>query len=62
MPGTARRPRLVAKARVYKYREFAMSTVTAILTPPAVFGGLLVTLWAYKCIMMVVFQNKIIYM
>lgn len=26
------------------------------------FGGLLVTLWTYKCMMMIVFQNKIIYM
>jgi hypothetical protein len=30
--------------------------------PPVVFVGLAVTLWAYKCVMMVVFQNKIIYM
>ena len=30
--------------------------------PPAIFTGLVLTLWAYKCIMMVVFQNKIIYM
>jgi uncharacterized protein len=33
-----------------------------VLLPPAVFTGLLITLWAYKCLMMVVFQNKIIYM
>jgi hypothetical protein len=32
------------------------------LLPPVVFGGLLVTLWAWKCLMLVVFQNKIIYM
>ncbi|KAK5632630.1 hypothetical protein RRF57_008344 [Xylaria bambusicola] len=29
---------------------------------PFVFGGLLVSLWTWKCFMMVVFQNKIIYM
>ncbi|KAI0804424.1 Alpha/Beta hydrolase protein [Xylaria sp. FL0064] len=29
---------------------------------PLVFGGLLVSLWTWKCFMMVVFQNKIIYM
>ncbi|KAI1298237.1 Alpha/Beta hydrolase protein [Xylaria venustula] len=29
---------------------------------PVVFGGLFVSLWTWKCIMMVVFQNKIIYM
>jgi hypothetical protein len=62
MPGTARRPRPVASARVHGRRDFALSTITAVLTPPAVFGGLLITLWTYKCIMMVVFQNKIIYM
>jgi hypothetical protein len=27
-----------------------------------VFGGLVVALWTWKCFMMVVFQNKIIYM
>ncbi|KAL8733004.1 MAG: hypothetical protein Q9166_002402 [cf. Caloplaca sp. 2 TL-2023] len=37
-------------------------SISAISTPPLVFAGLLVTLWAYKCVMMVVFQNKIIYM
>jgi len=39
-----------------------LSTLSAILTPPAVFCALVVSLWAYKCLMMVVFQNKIIYM
>ncbi|KAI0200849.1 Alpha/Beta hydrolase protein [Astrocystis sublimbata] len=29
---------------------------------PFVFGGLLAGLWTWKCLMMVVFQNKIIYM
>lgn len=32
------------------------------LIPPVVFLGLALTLWAYKCLMLVVFQNKIIYM
>ncbi|KAL8848966.1 MAG: hypothetical protein Q9221_006061 [Calogaya cf. arnoldii] len=36
--------------------------VSTILTPPLVFTGLLVSLWTYKCLMMVIFQNKIIYM
>ena len=43
-------------------RELGLEAVPAILVPPVVFGGLLVTLWTYKCLMMVVFQNKIIYM
>ncbi|KAF9875751.1 hypothetical protein CkaCkLH20_06683 [Colletotrichum karsti] len=33
-----------------------------LLLPPLVFCGLLGALWAWKCLMMVVFQNKIIYM
>lgn len=37
-------------------------TISAILLPPTVFIGLLITLWTYKCMMMVLFQNKIIYM
>jgi uncharacterized protein len=36
--------------------------LSTILLPPAVFTGLLGTLWLWKCAMMVVFQNKIIYM
>lgn len=43
-------------------RRFGLDTLQTILLPPAVFGGLLVTLWTYKCLMMVIFQNKIIYM
>lgn len=33
-----------------------------MLVPPVVLIGLTVTLWLYKCAMMVIFQNKIIYM
>ena len=32
------------------------------ITPPLLFCGLLAALWTWKCIMLVVFQNKIIYM
>jgi hypothetical protein len=35
--------------------------VSTILLPPVVFVGLLGALWAWKCLMMVTFQNKIIY-
>jgi uncharacterized protein len=34
----------------------------AFLLPPVVFVGLLGALWVWKCTMMVLFQNKIIYM
>ncbi|KAL8393410.1 hypothetical protein RB595_003255 [Gaeumannomyces hyphopodioides] len=36
--------------------------VEALLVPPLVFTGLLAVLWTWKCAMMVIFQNKIIYM
>lgn len=41
-------------------REFL--NIPAVLVPPVVFGGLVIALWTWKCLMMVVFQNKIIYM
>jgi len=43
-------------------RARRLSTLAAIFMPPAVFCALVVSLWAYKCLMMVAFQNKIIYM
>ena len=43
-------------------RRLSLDALTSVLIPPAVFGGLLVTLWTYKCLMMIVFQNRIIYM
>jgi hypothetical protein len=36
--------------------------VHPVLLPPLVFGGLVLALWTWKCFMMVLFQNKIIYM
>lgn len=41
-------------------RRFA--DLPAALVPPVIFGGLFVGLWTWKCCMMVLFQNKIIYM
>ncbi|KAJ5037198.1 uncharacterized protein L3040_007378 [Drepanopeziza brunnea f. sp. 'multigermtubi'] len=32
------------------------------LLPPVIFSGLIVALWSWKCLMMVLFQSKIIYM
>ena len=43
-------------------RAFGLDILSAIFIPPTVFGGLLVALWTYKCLMMIIFQNKIIYM
>lgn len=36
--------------------------IPTVLMPPVVFVGLLVALYVWKCMMLVVFQNKIIYM
>ncbi|KAI1342782.1 Alpha/Beta hydrolase protein [Xylariaceae sp. FL0016] len=36
--------------------------VEGVMLAPVLFGGLFVSLWTWKCFMMVVFQNKIIYM
>jgi len=36
--------------------------IPPIFLPPVLFVGLLVALWTWKCTMMVVFQNRIIYM
>lgn len=41
---------------------FLNSHVHPIFFPPALFVALLLSLWVQKCIMMVIFQNKIIYM
>ncbi|KAL7808521.1 Alpha/Beta hydrolase protein [Trichoderma aethiopicum] len=35
--------------------------VGEVLMPPAIFTGLFLALWCYKCIMLVLFQNAIIY-
>lgn len=43
-------------------RTISITAVYTVLTPPAVFVGLVLSLWAYKCCMMILFQNKIIYM
>ena len=43
-------------------RHFGLSSIPTVLLPPTVFVGLFISLWTYKCLMMVVFQDKIIYM
>jgi hypothetical protein len=40
----------------------AFADIPNVLVPPLVFGGLFIMLWTWKCCMMVLFQNKIIYM
>ncbi|KAK1082732.1 hypothetical protein LTR33_003713 [Friedmanniomyces endolithicus] len=43
-------------------RTFLSESLPQVLIPPVIFTGLLVALWTYKCLMTVVFQEKIIYM
>lgn len=45
-----------------RVRTFSGHSIIGVLTPPLVFVGLVLALWAYKCLMMVMFQDKIIYM
>ncbi|KAK3714470.1 hypothetical protein LTR37_007776 [Vermiconidia calcicola] len=43
-------------------RTVLTDAVPSVLVPPLVFIGLVLALWTYKCFMMVLFQDKIIYM
>ncbi|KZF22060.1 alpha/beta-hydrolase [Xylona heveae TC161] len=43
-------------------RHLMTDVIPGPLIPPTVFTGLVLGLWFYKCCMMVLFQNKIIYM
>ena len=54
--------RMQCRSSKHDDRSYSTSTISSILLPPTVFIGLLGTLWFYKCCMMVLFQNKIIYM
>ncbi len=53
---------LAVKIPHHGCRKFSVDALPAVLLPPVVFTGLTLTLWAYKCLMIVIFQNKIIYM
>jgi hypothetical protein len=53
-------PSILLRYHLHPKRGFA--NVPTVILPPVVFGGLLVALWTWKCFMMVLFQNKIIYM
>ena len=41
---------------------FLHSNVPTILFPPLLFVGLVMALWLQKCVMLVIFQSKLIYM
>ncbi|KAI0856981.1 Alpha/Beta hydrolase protein [Xylaria cubensis] len=57
------RPSVVSPLHISKTLSCRRSLhIEGLALAPVVFGGLLVSLWTWKCFMMVVFQNKIIYM
>ena len=63
------RSRLFTQHRIFQepivfqlQRRFSLSSCSPFLLPPLIFTGLVLTLWTYKCLMMIIFQNKIIYM
>ncbi|KAK3674146.1 hypothetical protein LTR78_005993 [Recurvomyces mirabilis] len=57
-----RLPQLPTATSSVQRRIFLDEAIPTVLVPPAVFTGLLLGLWAYKCFMTVVFQDRIIYM
>jgi hypothetical protein len=57
------RPRLLLlRPPLRRRRIWTLSTIPPFLLAPAVFTGLTLTLWSYKCLMMILFQSRIIYM
>ncbi|KAI2638566.1 Alpha/Beta hydrolase protein [Xylaria nigripes] len=50
----------IPKAPLYSNRR--CFHLEGLALAPLVYGGLLLSLWTWKCFMMIVFQNKIIYM
>ena len=51
------------QVRVLRRKHLLSASVfQSVLLPPVVFAGLVLSLWLYKCCMMILFQNKIIYM
>lgn len=65
LAGCLSTPNLIAtqcRLRPVQRRALSTSLLTTVLIPPAVFVGLIIVLWTWKCLMMVIFQDKIIYM
>lgn len=62
---TSPRPSITGACSKYPHKLSSRRTiinVSPFLLPPLVFSGLVLALWAWKCFMMILFQNKIIYM
>lgn len=62
-PQKSQRPqRLDLRLQILPKRTFFTSHLPNILVPPTVFLALLISLWTYKCLMTILFQDRIIYM
>lgn len=56
-------PLCVSRHDCMQYRRlWSLSAIHPLLLAPLVFTGLTLTLWSYKCLMMILFQSRIIYM
>ena len=53
---------LVHPYRRAKWHYQCQAISSLVFAPPLVFFGLFLSLWAYKCIALIIFQSKIIYM
>ncbi|KAF8244438.1 alpha/beta-hydrolase [Wilcoxina mikolae CBS 423.85] len=47
---------------LHRRQIWSLSAIHPVVLAPLVFAGLTVTLWSYKCMMMILFQSRIIYM
>jgi uncharacterized protein len=62
---TSARPSIAGACATYPHQPSYQRTIinaSPFLLPPMVFSGLVLALWTWKCFMMILFQNKIIYM
>ncbi|KKK24513.1 hypothetical protein ARAM_002353 [Aspergillus rambellii] len=55
-------PRLLRAGHQLSARALFTSSIPPILIPPAIFTGLLITLWTWKCFWIVVLQDKLLYL
>jgi uncharacterized protein len=62
---TSPRPSIAGACSYYPHtlsNRRTIINVSPFLLPPLVFSGLVLALWTWKCFVMILFQNKIIYM
>ncbi|OQE17339.1 hypothetical protein PENSTE_c021G09859 [Penicillium steckii] len=55
-------PPVFEYTRIRSSRTFFTETIPPVLLPPAIFTGLLLGLWTWKCFWIIVMQNKLLYL